>query len=38
LVLFVENEAIAFGLEEQPEKTLHQPTPAELKRRDERMR
>ncbi|RCS25763.1 hypothetical protein DUT91_03080 [Phyllobacterium salinisoli] len=38
LVLFVENEAIAFGLEEQPEKTLHQPTPAELKQRDERMR
>lgn len=38
LVLVVENEAIAFGLEEQPEKTLHQATPAELKRRDERMR
>jgi len=38
LVLVVENESIAFGLEEQPEKTLHQPTPAELKRRDERMR
>ncbi len=38
LVLVVEDEAIAFGLEEQPEKTLHQPTPAELKRRDERMR
>jgi hypothetical protein len=38
LVLVVENEAIKFGLEEQPEKTLHQPTPAELKRRDERMR
>ncbi|UHD46480.1 hypothetical protein LUX29_04485 [Aureimonas altamirensis] len=38
LVLLVENESIAFGLEEQPEKTLHQPTPAELKRRDERMR
>lgn len=37
LVLVVENESIAFGLEEQPEKTLHQPTPAELKRRDERM-
>lgn len=37
-VLVVENESIAFGLEEQPEKTLHQPTPAELKRRDERMR
>jgi len=38
LVLVVENEAIEFGLEEQPEKTLHQPTPAELKQRDERMR
>ncbi|MUO80577.1 hypothetical protein GOZ80_07845 [Agrobacterium vitis] len=38
LVLVVENESIAFGLEEQPEKTLHQPTPAELKRRDERAR
>lgn len=38
LVLVVENEAIAFGLEEQPEKALHQPTPAELKRRDERTR
>lgn len=38
LVLIVENETIAFGLEEQPEKTLHQPTPAELKRRDERAR
>lgn len=38
LVLIVENESIAFGLEEQPEKTLHQPTPAELKRRDERAR
>lgn len=38
LVLVVENEAIAFGLEEQPEKTLHQPTPAELKWRDERLR
>ncbi|KAB2735798.1 hypothetical protein [Brucella anthropi] len=38
LVLIVENEAVAFGLEEQSEKTLHQPTPAELKRRDERMR
>ena len=37
LVLVVENESIAFGLEEQAEKTLHQPTPAELKRRDERM-
>ncbi|WP_186389147.1 hypothetical protein [Stappia sp. TSB10P1A] len=38
LVLIVENESIAFGLEEQPEKTLHQPTTAELKRRDERAR
>lgn len=38
LVLIVENESIAFGLEEQPEKTLHQPTSAELKRRDERAR
>lgn len=38
LVLVVENESIAFGLEEQAEKTLHQPTPAELKRRDERVR
>lgn len=38
LVLIVENESIAFGLEEQPEKILHQPTPAELKRRDERAR
>lgn len=38
LVLVVENESIAFGLEEQPEKTLHQPTAAELKRRDERAR
>lgn len=38
LVLVVEKESIAFGLEEQPEKTLHQPTPAELKRRDERAR
>ncbi|SEB84907.1 hypothetical protein SAMN05216452_3414 [Nitratireductor aquibiodomus] len=38
LVLIVENESISFGLEEQPEKTLHQPTSAELKRRDERMR
>lgn len=38
MVLVVENEPIVFGLEEQPEKTLHQPTPAELKRRDERMR
>lgn len=38
LVLVVENESIAFGLEEQPEKTLHQPTPAELKRRDARAR
>ncbi len=38
LVLVVEDESIAFGLEEQPEKTLHQPTAAELKRRDERMR
>lgn len=38
LVLLVENESIAFGLEEQPEKTLHQPTTAELRRRDERMR
>lgn len=38
LVIIVENESIAFGLEEQSEKTLHQPTPAELKRRDERAR
>lgn len=38
LVLVVENEAIAFSLEEQPEKTLHEPTPAELKRQEERMR
>jgi hypothetical protein len=38
LVLVVENESIAFGLDEQPEKTLHQPTLAELQRRDERMR
>jgi hypothetical protein len=38
LGLIVENESIAFGLEERPEKTLHQPTPAHLKRRDERMR
>ncbi|MCE6075333.1 hypothetical protein FS799_10755 [Agrobacterium vitis] len=38
LVLIVENESIAFGLEEQPEKTIHQPTPAELNRRDERAR
>lgn len=38
LVLIVENESVAFGLEEQPEKTLHQPTTAELKRRDERAR
>ncbi|MEN5249479.1 hypothetical protein [Brucella pseudintermedia] len=38
VVLIVENESIAFGLEEQPEKTLHQPTTAELKRRDERAR
>ncbi|MCB1463797.1 MAG: hypothetical protein KDJ90_15575 [Nitratireductor sp.] len=38
LVLVVESETIAFGLEEQPEKTLHQPTAAELKRRDERAR
>ncbi|MFG1307053.1 hypothetical protein V5F34_23285 [Xanthobacter autotrophicus] len=38
LVLIVENESIAFGLEEQPEKTLHQPTTAELKRRDESAR
>lgn len=38
LVLIVENESIAFGLEEQPAKTLHQPTTAELRRRDERMR
>lgn len=38
LVLVVENEAIPFGLEEHSEKTLHQPTPAELKRRDEKMR
>lgn len=38
LVLIVENESIAFGLEEQPEKTLHQPTSAELRRRDERAR
>ncbi|MBM7331749.1 hypothetical protein JS562_54315, partial [Agrobacterium sp. S2] len=36
LMLIVENESIAFGLEEQPEKTLHQRTTAELKRRDER--
>ena len=28
LVLVVENESIAFGLEEQPEKTVHEPTPA----------
>lgn len=38
LVLIVENEAIAFGIEEQPLKTLHEPTASELKRRDERMR
>lgn len=38
LVLIVENESIAFSLEEQPGKTLHQPTPVELKRRDERAR
>lgn len=38
LVLIVENESVAFGLEEQPEKTLPQPTTAELKRRDERAR
>ena len=38
LVLIVESEAIAFSMEEQPQKTLHQPTPAELKRRDERLR
>ncbi|RUV26488.1 MULTISPECIES: hypothetical protein [unclassified Mesorhizobium] len=37
-MLIVKNESIAFGLEEQPEKALHQPTPAELKRRDERAR
>ena len=38
LALVVENESITFGLEEQPEKTLHRPTPTELKQRDERMR
>jgi hypothetical protein len=38
LVLVVENESISFGLEEQPKKIPHQPTPAELKRRDERLR
>ncbi|MET3649829.1 hypothetical protein [Phyllobacterium ifriqiyense] len=38
MVLVVEKEPIVFGLEERPEKTLHQATPAELKRRDERMR
>jgi hypothetical protein len=37
LVLVVEHEPIALGLEEEAEKTLHQPTPAELKRRDERI-
>ena len=38
LVLVVENEPISLSLEERPKKTLHEPTPAELKRRDERMR
>lgn len=36
--LVVHGEGIAFGLEEQPQKTLHQPTAAELKRREERAR
>ncbi|RVD20424.1 hypothetical protein [Mesorhizobium sp. M4B.F.Ca.ET.017.02.2.1] len=38
LVLAVGNESVAFGMEEQPQKSLHQPTPQELKQRDERMR
>ena len=36
--LAVDGESIAFGLEEQPQKTPHQPTAAELKRREERAR
>lgn len=36
LILLVDEEPIPFALEEQPEKTLHQPTPAELKRQEEK--
>jgi hypothetical protein len=38
LVLATEDVSIAFGLEEHPQKTLHQPTAAELKRRDDNLR
>jgi hypothetical protein len=34
LVLVVDGVSIAFGLEEQPQKTPHEPTAAELKQRD----
>jgi hypothetical protein len=38
LVLVVDDELIAFGLEEQPQKTAHEPTAAELKRAEENAR
>lgn len=38
LVLDTEDVSIAFGLEEKPQKTLHEPTAAELKRRDDNLR
>lgn len=38
LVLAAEGASIAFGLEEQPQKILHEPTAAELKRRDDNLR
>jgi hypothetical protein len=38
LLLATEDVSIAFGLEEHPQKTLHQPTTAELKRRDDNLR
>lgn len=38
LVLAKEDASIAFGLEEHPLKTLHQPTAAELRRRDDNLR
>ncbi|TMJ49947.1 MAG: hypothetical protein E6G85_19800 [Alphaproteobacteria bacterium] len=38
LVLARDDVSIAFGLEERPQKTLHEPTASELKRRDDHLR
>jgi len=38
LILVVDGEAVAFGIEEYPEKTLHIPTPEELRRQADHTR